>query len=112
LESLVIIAAAIPFAIFAVVFTLLATVRYTLTDTHIMVSVLSIRFRSVRLSDVNSIEHLEQAAHGLPRMLSMGDTVILRHGADNAAFTVMTREPEVLVEALRSRVKELTGREV
>jgi hypothetical protein len=112
LESLVIIAAAIPFAIFAVVFTLLATVRYTLTDTHMKVSVLSIPLRSVQLSDITSVEHIEQTSYGLPKILSVGDTVILRHGPDNAAFTVMTREPELMAEMIRARVKELTGRDV
>ena len=54
--NLVILAAAIPFAIIVVVFILLGTVRYGVTETHLRVKVLWLTVRKIPLSEIVSVE--------------------------------------------------------
>ena len=111
MESLVILAAAIPFAIIVVVLTVLATVRYGVTDAHLQVQVLWLTIRKIPLSDVESVEFVPAEPGKSWGLMRHGGMVVVQAGAGRTV-AISPRDPEEFSRGLKEVIFRLTGRSV
>lgn len=114
MDNLILIAAAVPFVIIAVVFTVLATIRCRVTGTHLILFVLGLPLRNIPFEDITSVEYLppEKSAHW--GVFNRGGVVVVEYAGPSGkgAMSVSPADAEGVSKRLKETVKELTGREV
>ena len=111
MSNLIFLAGAIPFAIVFVVVLLLASVRCSITATHVQVSILGFTVRKLKLSDITSVEYIDPEQTKRHSLLNRHG-IVLVHGEGGGALAVTPRDPHAFMEELSGRVFGLTGRRV
>ncbi|MBI5189965.1 MAG: hypothetical protein HZA22_04775 [Nitrospirae bacterium] len=104
MEYLVYAAAAIPFLVVLVGVTVLGTVRYSLKDTHLRVTVMGIPVRKVAYADVISCEFFPPDEETNRRSLFKGSGVIVMRLHDGHTVAISPRYAEGFYEALRGKM--------
>jgi hypothetical protein len=111
MNNLVLLAAAIPFAIVVVVFTVLVTVRYDITDKELRVSILGFAMKRVPLNCIAAVEFvpaLEKRTLGL----FQHDGTVVVHAEGGVSVYISPKGAQSFSQDLKNRVFTLTGRRV
>jgi hypothetical protein len=112
MRSLIYLAAAIPFIIIVVVVVILATVRYSITDVSIKLSILGIPIRKIPLADIDAVEYFPADSRKSWSLLHQGGTVVVMTHAGGKTFAIMPRDAEGFYGDVRDAVFRRTGRRV
>ncbi len=108
--ELIYLAAAIPFVIIVAVVLILATVRYAISSTHLVVSILGFTVRKIALSDIKSVSYQPPDEHGGWRLFHHGGTVMVQ--ANGQTYALSPRDAEGLAADLNAAVARQAGREI
>jgi hypothetical protein len=109
MESYIILAAAIPFAFVGIVVFILATVRYSITNTHLIVSVLGFAVRKAPLAMIESVEYVPPGKQW--GVLRQSGAVVANMGPDKRPFVFSPGDAESFAESLRAAVEDRTRRD-
>lgn len=114
MDSLILIAAGIPFVIILLAATVLAVIRYRLTESHLKVLILGITLNKAPLSGITRIEYIPSHSGQPWNFFHRGGTVIVEYDGPKGQSTMALspRDAEEFAKSLRESVRELTGREV
>ena len=109
LVNLVMLAAAIPFALVVIAVAVLATVRYGISEDRVSVSMLGLKVREIPIRDIVSVACLPPAP-GRPRgILRQGGMVEIGLSGGRSAV-ISPRDAEGFAEALKEAVSRVSGR--
>jgi len=108
LANLVILAAAIPFALIVIAVAVMATVKYYITDTHVQVSILGFVIRKIPVSGIRSVEYIPpEPGKGWTLLHQSGVVVIGIAGGRSLAMS--PSDAEGFAEDLKDRLSGRTG---
>ncbi len=108
--ELIYLAAAIPFVIIVAVVLILATVRYAISSTHLVVSILGFTVRKISLSEIKSVTYQAPDEGAGWRLFHHGGTVMVE--ANGKTYALSPRDAEGLAEDLTAAVARQAGREI
>ncbi len=108
--ELIYLAAAIPFVIIVAVVLILATVRYAISSTHLVVSILGFTVRKIPLSEIKSVTYQPPDEGAGWRLFHHGGTVIVQ--ANGKTYALSPRDAEGLADDLNAAVSKVLGRSV
>lgn len=114
MDSLVLIAGAVPLAIIVIVFGVLATVRCSITESHLRLRVMGVAIRNVPLANITMVSYIKPGDAPGGGMFNRGGIVVVEYdgATGKGAMSVSPADAEGIAIRLRERVQELTGRRV
>lgn len=104
MEYLVYAAAAIPFFVVLAGVSALATVRYSLTDTHLRVTLLGLTMRNIAYTDITSVEFFPPDEETNRRSLFKGSGVIVIRLHDGHTVAISPRYAEGFFGSLKEKL--------
>ena len=111
--ELIYLAAAIPFVIIVAVVVVLATVRYSISSTHLVVYILGFTIRKIAISEIRSVAYLPPEEGAGWKLFHHGGTVIVQAGVgEGRTFALSPRDAEGLAADLTAAVARQARREI